>query len=219
AGGFLACHRFVTHITGFATHFGAEVSKGQLFPALGVLAVPFFFLLGTMISAFFTDRRTQKNQKPLYSVVLTISTAVLGIVAVFGTIGWFGEFGEPLILSRDYILLALLCLTAGLQNAVITSASGAVVRTTHLTGITTDLGIGIVRVLNGPKDSPHRTLENKANLLRVGLIFYFIVGSAIGAFAFTAFQYLGFTLPLALNFLLLVGTLKYERTQGTGFTF
>ena len=56
--------------------------------------------------------------------------------ACLGYFHFFGEFGEEVRLKRDYFFLALLCAASGLQNAAITTASGATVRTTHLTGLT-----------------------------------------------------------------------------------
>src|SRR4051812_2049393 len=66
AGGFLACHRFVTHATGFATLFGTEFTQGHLTTAFSMLSVPLFFLIGAMISGFFIDRRLRRNERPRY---------------------------------------------------------------------------------------------------------------------------------------------------------
>ena len=51
-GGFMACHRFVSHITGFATFFGYEINQADTSAALSMLVVPMFFLFGCMISGF-----------------------------------------------------------------------------------------------------------------------------------------------------------------------
>jgi uncharacterized membrane protein YoaK (UPF0700 family) len=201
-GGFMACHRFVTHTTGFATFFGVEAAEGQWIEALGMLTVPMFFLIGAMISAFFIDRPHSDGSKPHWNIVLfLIATIMAGIVAL-GTAGEFGVFGEPLTLARDYLLLTMLCLASGLQNAAITSASGAVVRTTHLTGITTDLGIGIVRVLTHSQVHQRREMEIRANWLRAGIIGGFVLGSFIGALLFLKVQYWGFLLPWLISFTL-----------------
>jgi uncharacterized membrane protein YoaK (UPF0700 family) len=126
---------------------------------------------------------------------MTLVTTLLVTAAMGGTLGWFGTFGHEPALRQDYFLLALLCAASGLQNAAISTASGASVRTTHLTGITTDLGTGLVRAFY---DRAHYAAEMKASLLRVGTIVSFLLGSTAGAVVYLRFSYLGFLLPAGL---------------------
>lgn len=198
-GGFLACHRFVTHITGFATHFGEEASLSRWESAFGMLTVPGFFLLGCMISGFFIDLRQLRDRAPLYEYSFGLIGLLMLVISIGGHNHVFGNFGEPLLLGRDYLLLAILCLSAGLQNATITSASGAVVRTTHLTGVTTDLGIGLTRVLTKKKGDHVRRHEAKANIMRAGLILFFVFGSYFGALLFLKIEYKGFLIPAVIS--------------------
>lgn len=200
-GGFLALHRFVSHVTGFATFFGAEVSAGRYDFALGMLLVPFWFLCGAMISGFLVDLRSRTKKRPKYYLVFGVMFVLLMVVVIGGFNGLFGVFGEPLGRPQNYLLLALLCLICGIQNATVTSVSRAVVRTTHLTGITTDLGIGLVRIFN------RRLLGDvsediKANWMRTGIILFFIAGSVVGGFLYRAAGYRGFILPLVITGLL-----------------
>lgn len=209
AGGFLACHRFVTHTTGFATMFGADFARGEWLSAFGMLSVPVFFLAGAMFSAFFTDRRLIRGLEPRYSLIMGALVLLSLLVVALGAFGAFGTFGEPLALGRDYALLALLGLMSGLQNAVITSASGSVVRTTHLTGITTDLGIGFVRLLAHTHDQS-REAEFAAARMRVGLIVSFTLGSAVAASIFLQRHYWGFLIPAAISFLIWLLTFQKQ---------
>ena len=195
AGGFLAVSRFVTHVTGFATLFGVDLARGNFEDAFAILSVPVFFLLGAMTSSYFIDRRYQQNKSPRYGLVLSIVCFCLVAVAALGNAHNFSTFGATLKMSRDYELLALLCLASGLQNAAISTASGGVFRTTHLTGLTTDLGIGISRVLFPGTDEGVNARERKALKLKALAIASFIVGSVAGAFLFLRFQYLGFLFP------------------------
>ena len=193
-GGFLACHRFVTHTTGFATFFATDVAKARYSDAIGMLAVPGFFMLGAMISGFFVDRRILKNLRPNYSLILFFMALIQWSIFVFGSLGNLGPFGNGLLESKDYVILIGLCLASGLQNAVITSASQSVIRTTHLTGFTTDLGIGLVRLIfSTHKESQQQELE--ASYMRLGIILAFVFGSMVGAFAFTEYHYYAFIIP------------------------
>lgn len=209
-GGFLACHRFVSHVTGFATFFGIEVSHSQFHHALGMLLVPLLFLCGSMLSGQLVDIRIKLGKKPKYYLIFGVMFLLILIVVIGGFNGFFGQFGEPLDHKRDYTLLALLCLICGIQNGTITSVSNAVVRTTHLTGITTDLGIGIIRVLHKKQLSGKIENDIHANFMRLGIIFFFGLGSVVGAFTFSNMGYRGFLLPAVISGFLLTATLYFQ---------
>lgn len=208
--GFLACHRFVSHVTGFATYFGAELNQPDTGRPLRMLEVPFFFLLGSMISGWLVDLRLKLHKSPRYYVAFGLIFSLLMFVLTGGLTGYFGTFGEPLSQSRDYTLLILLCLICGLQNGTITSVSKSVVRTTHLTGITTDLGLGIVRFLHRDQLQSEASGEGKANLMRIGIIFSFGAGSAVAGFLFLRVGFAGFFLPVFTSGALLSAMLYYK---------
>ncbi len=195
AGGFLACGRFVSHVTGFATLFGVEVGHGNLEGAIGIVTVPLYFLAGVIISAWLIDHQIYSKRRPHYSTAMGLVALCLLAVTFGGWLGWFSTFDGTLVLRRDYVLLALLCLASGLQNAAVTTASGHAVRTTHLTGITTDLGLGLVRQFGRHLDPAEREREKLANGLRFGKIIAFALGSAASSYFFMGFQFLGFLLP------------------------
>lgn len=196
-GGFMACHRFVSHVTGFATFFGYEINQHDPQSALSMLSVPLFFLLGCMLSGFLVDIRLKLHKRPKYYISFGLIFFLLLLILILGTFDRFGRFGEPFEYNRDYFLLATLCLICGIQNATITSVSRSVVRTTHLTGITTDLGVGLVRFLNRKKlrEQNEYGTESEANLMRIGIISFFVLGSLLGGFIFSHIGFLGFAVP------------------------
>lgn len=197
AGGFLATGRFVSHVTGFATLFGVERQQFGFWASLPILSVPLFFLLGVVIAGLLTDRRVRLQREPRYDYVMSLCAACLAAASLAGGGDHFGAFGSSFHLKHTYLLLALLCLASGLQNGAITSSSGSSVRTTHLTGLTTDLGLGLARMMtfsNG-KVSFEEVL---ANCLRLGTILAFIAGSAVGAALFSSLRFFGFLLPAAI---------------------
>lgn len=193
AGGFLATGRFVSHVTGFATLFGVDIATYQIQAALGILSVPIFFLLGAFAAGLLIDRPVSNGYKPHFDWVMGISALCLFSAAIGGELLQFGGFGDK-GLKQNYVLMGLLCLASGLQNGAITASSGRSVRTTHLTGLTTDLGLGLARILVFGARNPDLQKEIRANYLRFGSIASFIVGSAIGAWVFVQYGYLGFIL-------------------------
>lgn len=198
AGGYLACSRFVTHVTGFATLFGMEAGTGNIRGAFGIMSVPLFFLVGAMISAYFVDRRFHQGEKPRYVIVMGLVATCLLLAVFLGSRGVFGPFGNATRLREDYILLALLCTASGLQNAAVTTSTGFAVRTTHLTGITTDLAIGLVRAQSVSRDTQTYVTEMRNNWLRIGTIASFMFGSVVGVLVFMRHGYNGFFLPAGI---------------------
>ncbi len=205
AGGFLACGRFVTHTTGFATHFAYDLVTHQVALALGMLSVPGFFLLGAMITSYFVDLRLSQGQKANYQIPSALIFLCFVCALLLGKLGVFGIFGTEIVLRQDYLLLVLLCLASGLQNALITNASGIVVRTTHLTGITTDLGVGLVRTFfSKAARAPERVQHDRlASFARAGILLSFVLGSTVAALLYLRAQYLGFAVPVFTSLILL----------------
>lgn len=209
-GGFLTCHRFVSHVTGFPTFFANELSEMRYDEAFGMLLGPLFFLLGSMLSGQLVDIRLKLHKKPKYYISFAVIFVLNLTVLLGGLLGFFGEFGEMYYQFRDGVLLSLLCLACGTQNGTITSVSRSVVRTSHLTGITTDLGIGIVRYFN--RNILHGDIadETRANLMRFGIIFFFAFGSVMGAFVFRHLHYMGFIVPVITSGVLFCVTLYLQ---------
>ena len=195
AGGFLATGKFVSHVTGFATLFGVDITKSDIEAALGILSVPVFFLLGAFVAGLLIDRPIHQGRKPHFDWVMGLSSLCLFFAAGGGEMLLFGHFNEVVGLKQSYLLMVLLCLASGLQNAAITSSSGRSVRTTHLTGLTTDLGLGLARALTFDFKNETFQREARANYLRAGSILSFVIGSAFGAWVFIKFGYKGFILP------------------------
>lgn len=210
-GGFMACHRFVSHVTGFATYFGYELSqKEQARHAVGMLVVPLFFLFGAMLSGLLVDIRLKLHKKPKYYISFGLIFFLCGVVAFGGIFGYFGHFGQPLESSRDYTLLIFLCLICGIQNGTIATVSKSVIRTTHLTGITTDLGLGLVRLFNRKKLDESMDNEKNATLMRIGIISFFGFGSVVGAFVFNSFGHGGFLIPVLTSGVLFFTMLYFQ---------
>jgi uncharacterized membrane protein YoaK (UPF0700 family) len=98
----------------------------------------------------------------------------------------------------------LLCYMMGLQNAVITKISRAEIRTTHVTGLVTDIGIELGKLFYvNPRDTENPVLANRQKLrIHALLVACFLGGGIVGALGF---QHVGFatTVPLAIGLILL----------------
>lgn len=195
--GLLSAHFFVSHITGFSTHFSLEIAKGNILRSLYLVLVPAFFLAGAFFSSLFTEIRKNRNKTPVYIHILLFMSLLFFLVAFLGEAQYFGRFGGPFENTRDFILLSLLAFTCGAQNAIFTSYSKSVIRTTHLTGLATDLGIGLAKAFIS-KDQK----ERKINRIRIELITSFTLGGLIGAFIMPKVEFSGFFVPALISLLI-----------------
>jgi uncharacterized membrane protein YoaK (UPF0700 family) len=115
----------------------------------------------------------------------------------------FGLMGARLAQFEGLLVpftVVLLCFIMGLQNAVVTKLSNSVIRTTHMTGIVTDLGIEIGRLIywNRSVDAEPRVLADRDRMVVLaGLLASFLTGGIAGAFGFHSLGYVS-TVPLAL---------------------
>ncbi len=146
AGGFLAVHRFVSHVTGYGSYVGVALAQKQYLGAFEMGAGP--TLLPRRGDRGRLDRRSQDDPRPnAENRGGIITLAVLNLFIYMGEFSeYLGTFGEPLVLQRDFLLLFILCFACGLQNGLFSGATKGQIRTTHLTGPITDIGLNISKI-------------------------------------------------------------------------
>ena len=199
ASGFVMTGRFVTHVTGFATLFGTDLASGESLAAFRVLTVPLFFLLGAMTSGLLIDRQIHHKKPPHFDWVMATSAIFLLTAAVIGMTKSILPLGTMPEVQDSYLVLALMCASSGLQNAAFTSSSGATIRTTHMTGLTTDIGLGVARLATFSPHTSEFRREARNVLLRAGTVSSFVVGSLVGAFFALRMQSLGLLMPASIS--------------------
>lgn len=179
AVGFLGyAHQAVTHMTGASTVFGIAVAQGQWAMALELAALVLSFVAGAIASGLIVQDSVLRLGSR-YGVALAVEAALLAAAV-------------PLF-EHGHVAGALLAAAAcGLQNAMATTYSGALVRTTHLTGLLTDLGVAFGHRLRGLPVGPRRM---RLCLLVVAC---FIAGGVAGTVLFEAIAYKALYLPAAL---------------------
>ncbi len=201
AGGFLAVGTYTSHMTGVVSALADHLVLGNLALAAASLGALAAFLLGAMTTAWLVNWGLRERLASAYGLPLLLESALLLIFGMFGAaISLWSHFFVPLT-------VLLLCFIMGLQNAVITKISKAEIRTTHVTGLVTDLGIELGKLLyiNRTQASPAEPVRANRQKLRLHLLLVcsFFTGAVCGALGF---KFLGYvtTLPLALTLLLLV---------------
>lgn len=197
AGGYLAVSQFTSHMTGVLSHIAEYLVLRRIELVAVGLASFASFLAGAATSAILANWARRKQLQSEYALALLLEACLL---MAFGALGH--NLGERSSHFTTFTVL-LLCYVMGLQNAIITKISGAEIRTTHMTGNATDLGIELGKLFYwNDKRHPERVLANREKLgIHAGLITLFVAGGCLGAFGF---KQLGFGLTVPLACLLLV---------------
>ena len=194
AGAFLAVGLYTSHMTGLVSSIADHLALGELAFALAAFGAVVSFLMGAMSSAFMINFARRRDLRSQYALPLLVEAALL---LAFGTLGAslarISGFFVP-------VTVMLLCFTMGLQNAVITKISGSVVRTTHLTGVITDLGIELGRLFYWNRSAlrgESRVVADRDRLKVLAMLCVsFLSGGITGALGFKHVGYAS-TIPMA----------------------
>ena len=199
--GFISVHRLTTNVTGHFAFFVEEVLKFRLIDSFIYFLYILFFFLGSFLSNLFVEIMIRKNERFIYAIPVIIESIILCTVAFFG---------YSLILKSPNLIAYTLLFAMGLQNSLVTRISNAIVRTTHLTGLFTDLGIELSQLFFYKEQHQHDKLISTITL-RLRIIAFFFLGGLMGGIFYS---YLGLYVLFIPAIILLIGlfydTLKFK---------
>lgn len=163
--------RLTTNVTGHFAFFVDEVFKLNFWGGFVYLAYIICFLLGAFVANFLIEITIRKGNNALYSHLVPAAIECVLLLAV-------GIWGQANINTHPEAIAYSLLFAMGLQNALVTTISRASVRTTHLTGLFTDLGIELSQLFF------YKTTEQQLRLrasikLRFTIIGFFFMGGVI----------------------------------------
>ncbi|ADY52454.1 protein of unknown function DUF1275 [Pseudopedobacter saltans DSM 12145] len=168
--GFLAVQRLTTNVTGHFAFFVDEIFKLNFWQGFIYFLYIFFFFLGSFASNFIVETISKTSDRLIYIIPTIVESIILLLLAVSG---------QFLISKNPNLLACSLLFAMGLQNSLVTKISNATVRTTHLTGLFTDLGIELSQLFF------YREKDQKVKLyssikLRLTIITFFFFGGLLG---------------------------------------
>lgn len=195
AGGFLAVRQYTSHMTGIVSSMADNIAVGEPAVVLTGLGAVLSFMLGAAACAILINHARRQRMHSEYALPLLLEALLL---LCFGLLGTRLSLIDGLFVPATVMLL---CFIMGLQNAVITKISKAEIRTTHVTGIVTDLGIELGKLVYWNASSAHPLPPVRADRSRLrvlsSLLACFFVGGVLGAIGFRHLGYAS-TVPLAL---------------------
>ena len=140
SSGFVLIGTFSSHVTGNVGRLANDAATGQYTAALAALSLVLCFFAGAFAASMIIESRFWGGQSSRAYAFALISETLL--LLLFTLLSYVTTSAHPRVQDAE---TALLCAAMGLQNALVSRLSGAVVRTTHLTGVVTDLGIESAR--------------------------------------------------------------------------
>lgn len=214
AAGFLIAGSYVAHVTGFGTQIGLAFGHGNSSLALELLIIPVAFVSGALITSLILDKNYSKQNVPNYPLVQLTITALLGLISAGFTVGAFRSnaiAGDPQ--KDDIVLIGLLCLVCGLKNGLTTWASHGKIRTTHLTGLSTDIGLHLPKVFQKEGANSRYPEPKKVTYVRLATLASFSIGSCISALLVPSLGANIFYLSFAISAVLSVISVTHRRRK------
>ena len=194
--GFMAIAIYTSHMTGLTALFADSLGTGALGVALLCLTGITSFVLGAAGCALLFNWARRRGLRSRYAIVLLIEALLVLSVGLLAQ--------ELTSAERSWALIGVLGFTMGLQNAIITKISNAQIRTTHVTGMVTDIGIELGKLVYRRRaDDPDPVRADLGKLALHGMIVgAFFLGGLLGALAYQVIGFLA-VLPTACILLLL----------------
>lgn len=210
AGGFLAVGQYTSHMTGLLSSVADNLALGQFGLVMASLAAIAAFVGGAMTTAMMVNWSLRRQLRSTFARPLVVEAGLLLV---------FGLFGAAINLHAGLfapLTVLVLCFIMGLQNAVITKISNAEIRTTHVTGLVTDIGIEMGKLFYFNRaGAPVKVMANRRKLkIHLSLTAAFFIGGLLGALGFKVWGYIT-TVPLAFLLTVLVwGPMSYDIRAG-----
>jgi len=222
AGGFLVVGMYTSHMTGFASMLADNLVLGNITLVLGAAGTLLAFVAGAACTAVLVNWARQNHLRSEYALPLLLEA---GLLLVFGLLGATLNRQTPFAVPLTVLVLAF---TMGLQNALMSKISASQIRTTHMTGVITDMGIELGKLFYWNQGARPPELQVRANRIKLRLhamlLGAFMAGGVVGA---AGFKYLGFVWVLPMAGLLLLMSLpplwsdclRYRRRHGMALPY
>ncbi|MEZ4814279.1 MAG: YoaK family protein [Bdellovibrionota bacterium] len=209
--GFFACGRFVSHVTGMGTQVGLALGERNWLLSLELMLIPIFFILGSFLNGVFTSAKIDKNLKPNYDRIMLIMPIVLFLIVLLGAKGLLSDLSTSTVSQGSLFLAFLLSALCGLQNACFATLTKGQIRTTHLTGMSTDFGTDLARSFFGRLSPFEAKMLRRINFSRFATFVSFAFGAVISVSVSSHYFYLALAIPAIFSLAVYFAVSKITR--------
>jgi uncharacterized membrane protein YoaK (UPF0700 family) len=181
AAGFYVAGHYTSHMTGTVSLLSDALALGDFGEAAVAMSVIAAFVAGAAVSTLLINRAQRRLPNGAYAFSLLAEAALLFLG------GWV-EAVAPEALRAPLLILGL-SFTMGLQNAIVTRVSSARIRTTHVTGMVTDIGIELGQLLDrrlSPRDDGIADADRRKLALHIPTVGGFLLGGVAGVLGYQA---------------------------------
>lgn len=222
SAGFLATGKFVSHVTGFGTTTGIAIAHSDFFFGAELLIIPISFILGGVVTSFVLDRNYEYNETPPYYIVQALISFFILMVILLEEGGYVSSnvrFDEDNSYNLvEFLIIALLCFISGLKNSLVSWSTYGKIRVSHLTGLSTDLGLNLIRSLNYRQPSPRFREPKRVNLVRFLTFIFFSLGAFISAILFPLVGFRGMFVVFAISIVITTISVMDARERSKKFS-
>lgn len=213
AGGFFAFARYTSHVTGSMSLMADMVYLEEWETVLTALVSVVCFILGAAHAGWVIFWTQQLRFRGSFGLSLWLEALYLLVFGIFGITALDVGVGIAGVVLPS-LALFLLCFIMGMHNTVMTLLSGGAIRSTHMTGSATDLGIELAKAVYYAKPShprlPHIRVNRPKMKLLAGMMAAFLVGGLVGVWGYRTVGH-HFALPVSAVLLILgAGSVGYD---------
>jgi uncharacterized membrane protein YoaK (UPF0700 family) len=184
-------HQSVSHVSGTATLIGTSLLTSSAEKTLHLIGILVSFFIGAALSGFMLHGNSLKLGKHYDTALILESCLIFTALYLLSEGSFYGHFAASA--------------ACGLQNALATTYSGAIIRTTHLTGIFTDLGLMLGEAFRG------EVFDKRKAILFFLIIMGFILGGTFGAYLFDLYNFKALLAPGLICLVLAVAYRMYSK--------
>lgn len=172
---------FTSNVTGHYAIFAAEISQGNWTQVAVVAGWIFLFFFGGFVANLSVINFNKKSKYFAHALPIVLEILCLLVVGIYG------QFYYEKTLAETEALVALMLFATGLQNGLTASISNFSVKTTHLTGTTTDLGI-LASMFTQKKFRKSPELMGKAKLL-LSIMTAYVLGAIFSGLTYYSLEF------------------------------
>lgn len=179
SAGYFAFGYFSANMTGNVSLISDHISLEQFAIATAFASIVVLFIMGAFAASLFIQLGKHKNWRRVYALTLLAEACLLLVVGALDIHG-----SGPLI---GTLIVGILSFTMGIQNAASTRMSTGRVRTTHVSGVATDIGVGLATLWHShSKEASSATIQRLK--LHSATIVSFLFGGIVGVFSYRLMQ-------------------------------